>query len=159
MAFKRIKIDSQYPDNMPIAATFMATEDSPHLKLIIKPVEEKADPTGKRSIRVDASGMRVTFRAGTYRTRNSDILAGLLAHRAFGQSSRGFTIDERDETGFWRATGHIETATVLVAKVKGVPSKPDPAKLKNMLAAVKENVKVRTGEDGSLAPVDPLVKF
>ena len=154
--FKRTKIDSQYKEDMPIAATFVSTEDSPHLKILIKPVEEKADVTGRRSVRVDASGMRVSFRAGTYRTKSQAILAGLLSHKAFGVSSRGFSIDDRDETGFWRATGHIEPVTVLVAKTKGSPKSVKGADVKNLVNMVKANLAERTEKDGTIIEVVPL---
>jgi hypothetical protein len=100
--------------------------------------------------------MRVVFRAGTYRTRSKAILAGLLSHKAFGISSRGFSIDDRDETGFWRATGHIETATVLVAKVKGSPKNPKGADVKGLVAAVEADLKERTDKDGVVKEVVPL---
>jgi hypothetical protein len=165
MAFALKKLDPAcFVEDMPVAATFVSTEDSPHLKVLLKPVETKTDATGKREVRVLNTGMRALFKTCTYgdtvrvrfRTRSSAMLTALLAHRSFGQSSRGFNIDTRDETGFWRAAGCVEAIAVMTPVVKVLPKAIKPTDVKKMVAAATADLAERTDKDGNIKEVVPL---
>jgi hypothetical protein len=138
------------------AATFISTPDAQYLKVVIKPMESKADPTGKREVSVPDSSVRVEFKSCRFRTFSSAIMMAMLKHRAFGKSTKGFSIDPKDPTGLWR-----ELDVIKVKEVKTVVSVPTPGSedLENLsrqkvcAAAAKLDKKTSEVDEKTGAPV------
>jgi len=157
MAFERTKGPKKFKDSdLKVAATFVSTEDAPHLKIILKPLEDVYDQVRKAYVSTSGTGLRIKFKAGSLRVTNSNILELLLQHAAFGSSSHGFNIDERDETGFWR-----ELDMVKVQEVKTCVSVGKSADMASLtMKDVKERIgKMATRLEEKKEAVEPLQKL
>lgn len=153
------KLPEEYAkSDMPIPADFLASDDAPSLCLYLKPTQEERDIDGKRWKSIEGTAVRIMFVSGTYRCVNYKIYQMLMGHNEFGVSSKGFHIDPRDRTGFWRAMEMIESKKVETVSEIAAPGKikergiTDTRKIMKDLGAKRDKAK----EDGKPIVVQPL---
>ena len=109
-------------EDLPAAATFLSNVKHPTLRVRLIPVEEEAVPGTNRTRKI-ADAVEIRFKGHLYKTKNRKIFERLMTHSAFNKSGAGYTIDQHDPTGFWRAMGRVEAVPVQTFKV--IPVKPE----------------------------------
>lgn len=144
--------------DMPIAADFKSTKDSPCLILHLKPTKQKEEGGERRMVSIPNTAVRVQFNGGAYRCVNYAIYEMLKKHKDFGKNSKAFGIDERDQTGFWRELGMIKTKEVTtvdvvseVTDVKAISSAITKKKMEALAAKMQ-----KAEEDKKPIDIKPL---
>ena len=96
-------------EDLLIPATFLSKHKEMRVWLI--PVESVMGPDNTVQ-RVPNTGCRVRFKDFRLLVRNKAVLKLMMEHKKFNQGNYGYSIDEQDPSGFWRANGVVKTRQV-----------------------------------------------
>ena len=137
-------------EDLPLVAVFYG-KNLKNARVRVESVGEQLGEGGKMQ-RKPGTGFDVIFRLNRAYVRNSKVLQLMMGHPMFRHTS-GFDIDERDDTGFWRAMGIVREIEVVETRLNleaaEKPELPNLSGIKSKVRAWEKAMEVEEEANGS----------